>query len=145
MAFQVNTEKQKHDLKAMVLGFFFFLERTGLAQLEWLGRLLRRACWSDWSRACSQFCFQNVKFMQLQVESFTIQNGPVPCQFEFINKPDEESYCKRWLNANPSRGFLLPGKASVPRFLVAGLGNTLLYLCSFPGMSCLFLSVSLSA
>lgn len=24
MAFQVNTEKQKHDLKAMVLGFFFF-------------------------------------------------------------------------------------------------------------------------
>uniref|UniRef100_A0A4X1VQZ0 Type II inositol 1,4,5-trisphosphate 5-phosphatase n=1 Tax=Sus scrofa TaxID=9823 RepID=A0A4X1VQZ0_PIG len=55
-----------------------------------------------------EFCFQNVKFMQLQVESFTIQNGPVPCQFEFINKPDEESYCKRWLNANPSRGFLLP-------------------------------------
>uniref|UniRef100_A0A8C3W2J1 phosphoinositide 5-phosphatase n=1 Tax=Catagonus wagneri TaxID=51154 RepID=A0A8C3W2J1_9CETA len=55
-----------------------------------------------------EFCFQNVKFMQLQVESFTIRNGPVPCQFEFINKPDEESYCKRWLNANPSRGFLLP-------------------------------------
>ncbi|XP_037683598.1 type II inositol 1,4,5-trisphosphate 5-phosphatase isoform X3 [Choloepus didactylus] len=55
-----------------------------------------------------EFCFQNVKYMQLQVESFTIHNGQVPCQFEFINKPDEESYCKQWLNANPSRGFLLP-------------------------------------
>ncbi|XP_064137817.1 type II inositol 1,4,5-trisphosphate 5-phosphatase isoform X2 [Loxodonta africana] len=55
-----------------------------------------------------EFCFQNVKYMQLQVESFRIRNGQVPCQFEFINKPDEESYCKQWLNANPSRGFLLP-------------------------------------
>nr|XP_039330226.1 type II inositol 1,4,5-trisphosphate 5-phosphatase isoform X3 [Saimiri boliviensis boliviensis] len=51
---------------------------------------------------------ENVKYMQLQVESFTIHNGQVPCHFEFINKPDEESYCKQWLNANPSRGFLLP-------------------------------------
>ncbi|XP_053753282.1 type II inositol 1,4,5-trisphosphate 5-phosphatase isoform X3 [Panthera pardus] len=55
-----------------------------------------------------EFCFQNVKYMQLQVQSFIIHNGQVPCQFEFINKPDEESYCKQWLNANPSRGFLLP-------------------------------------
>uniref|UniRef100_A0A8D2ATN3 Type II inositol 1,4,5-trisphosphate 5-phosphatase n=1 Tax=Sciurus vulgaris TaxID=55149 RepID=A0A8D2ATN3_SCIVU len=55
-----------------------------------------------------EFCFQNVKYMQLQIESFTIHNGQVPCQFEFINKPGEESFCKQWLNANPSRGFLLP-------------------------------------
>ncbi|XP_064349809.1 type II inositol 1,4,5-trisphosphate 5-phosphatase isoform X3 [Camelus dromedarius] len=54
---------------------------------------------------------ENVKYMQLQVESFTIQNGQVPCQFEFINKPNEESYCKQWLHANPSRGFLLPNTA----------------------------------
>ncbi|XP_059945514.1 type II inositol 1,4,5-trisphosphate 5-phosphatase isoform X2 [Mesoplodon densirostris] len=54
---------------------------------------------------------ENVKYMQLQIESFTIQNGQVPCQFEFINKPDEESYCKQWLSANPSRGFLLPDSA----------------------------------
>ncbi|XP_069864877.1 type II inositol 1,4,5-trisphosphate 5-phosphatase isoform X1 [Dipodomys merriami] len=60
-----------------------------------------------------EFCFQNVKYMQLQVESFTIHNGQVPCQFEFINKPDEESYCKQWLNANPSRGFLLPDSVIV--------------------------------
>uniref|UniRef100_A0A8C6QFC8 Type II inositol 1,4,5-trisphosphate 5-phosphatase n=1 Tax=Nannospalax galili TaxID=1026970 RepID=A0A8C6QFC8_NANGA len=55
-----------------------------------------------------EFCFENVRYMQLQVESFTIHNGQVPCQFEFINKPDEVSYCKQWLSANPSRGFLLP-------------------------------------
>ncbi|XP_054427971.1 type II inositol 1,4,5-trisphosphate 5-phosphatase isoform X4 [Pteronotus mesoamericanus] len=55
-----------------------------------------------------EFCFQDVKYMELQVESFRIHNGQVPCQFEFINKPDEESYCKPWLNVNPSRGFLLP-------------------------------------
>ncbi|XP_068395657.1 type II inositol 1,4,5-trisphosphate 5-phosphatase isoform X4 [Eschrichtius robustus] len=58
-----------------------------------------------------EFCFQSVKYMQLQVESFTIRNGQVPCQFEFINKPDEVSYCKQWLRANPSRGFLLPDSA----------------------------------
>uniref|UniRef100_A0A8C6EPL6 phosphoinositide 5-phosphatase n=1 Tax=Marmota marmota marmota TaxID=9994 RepID=A0A8C6EPL6_MARMA len=55
-----------------------------------------------------EFCFQNVKYMQLQVESFTIHNGQVPCQFEFINKPGENSFCKQWLSANPSKGFLLP-------------------------------------
>lgn len=55
-----------------------------------------------------EFCFENVKYMQLQTQSFTIHNGQVPCQFEFINKPDEESYCKQWLTAKPSRGFLLP-------------------------------------
>lgn len=68
----------------------------------------RRGHWPDWPRACPQFCFQNVKYMHLQVESFTIRNGQVPCQFEFISKPNEESYCKQWLRASPSRGFLLP-------------------------------------
>ncbi|XP_063274825.1 type II inositol 1,4,5-trisphosphate 5-phosphatase isoform X1 [Prinia subflava] len=51
--------------------------------------------------------FKDVKYMQLQVERFTIHNGQVPCQFEFISKPDEETYCKKWLTANPSKGFLL--------------------------------------
>ncbi|XP_060062163.1 type II inositol 1,4,5-trisphosphate 5-phosphatase isoform X2 [Erinaceus europaeus] len=58
-----------------------------------------------------EFCFQNVKYMELQVQSFTIHNGQVPCQFEFINKPHEDSYCKQWLSANPSRGFLFPDSA----------------------------------
>uniref|UniRef100_A0A8C6JAH6 phosphoinositide 5-phosphatase n=1 Tax=Melopsittacus undulatus TaxID=13146 RepID=A0A8C6JAH6_MELUD len=57
-----------------------------------------------------EFHFEDVKYMQLQVERFTIRNGQVPCQFEFISKPDEESYCKEWLIANPSKGFLLSGE-----------------------------------
>nr|XP_020656276.1 type II inositol 1,4,5-trisphosphate 5-phosphatase isoform X1 [Pogona vitticeps] len=55
-----------------------------------------------------EFLFKDVKYMQLRTESFTVQNGPVPCQFEFISKPDEDAYCKPWLRANPSKGFLLP-------------------------------------
>nr|XP_030146075.3 type II inositol 1,4,5-trisphosphate 5-phosphatase isoform X3 [Taeniopygia guttata] len=51
--------------------------------------------------------FEDVKYMQLQVERITIRNGQVPCQFQFISKPDEETYCKEWLTANPSKGFLL--------------------------------------
>uniref|UniRef100_A0A803VZC2 phosphoinositide 5-phosphatase n=2 Tax=Ficedula albicollis TaxID=59894 RepID=A0A803VZC2_FICAL len=51
--------------------------------------------------------FEDVKYMQLQVERFTIRNGQVPCQFEFISKPDEKTYCKAWLTANPCKGFLL--------------------------------------
>ncbi|XP_058712562.1 type II inositol 1,4,5-trisphosphate 5-phosphatase isoform X2 [Poecile atricapillus] len=53
-----------------------------------------------------EICFKDVKYMQLQVERFTIRNGQVPCQFEFISKPDEVTYCKRWLTANPTNGFL---------------------------------------
>ncbi|KAM3657715.1 type II inositol 1,4,5-trisphosphate 5-phosphatase isoform 2-T2 [Ammospiza maritima maritima] len=51
--------------------------------------------------------FKDVKYMKLQVERFTIRNGQVPCQFEFISKPDESTYCKEWLTANPCKGFLL--------------------------------------
>ncbi|XP_058675706.1 type II inositol 1,4,5-trisphosphate 5-phosphatase isoform X2 [Ammospiza caudacuta] len=51
--------------------------------------------------------FKDVKYMKLQVERFTIRNGQVPCQFEFISKPDEKTYCKEWLTANPCKGFLL--------------------------------------
>ncbi|XP_068015479.1 type II inositol 1,4,5-trisphosphate 5-phosphatase isoform X1 [Melanerpes formicivorus] len=54
-----------------------------------------------------EFHFEDVKYMQLQVEKFTIHNGPVPCQFEFISKLNEETYCKEWLIANPSKGFLM--------------------------------------
>ncbi|XP_069080078.1 type II inositol 1,4,5-trisphosphate 5-phosphatase isoform X1 [Pleurodeles waltl] len=61
-----------------------------------------------------EFHFSNVKFMQLQVQSFTIHNdGQVACQFEFINKLDEPRYCKPWLIANPSKGFLMQGSETV--------------------------------
>ncbi|KAM9320536.1 type II inositol 1,4,5-trisphosphate 5-phosphatase-like [Gastrophryne carolinensis] len=57
-----------------------------------------------------EFHFKDVKYMQLQVQTFNIINdGQVACQFEFINKLDELSYSKTWLRANPSKGFLTPG------------------------------------
>ncbi|XP_006007184.1 type II inositol 1,4,5-trisphosphate 5-phosphatase isoform X3 [Latimeria chalumnae] len=56
------------------------------------------------------FHFKDVKFMQLQVQTFEVHNdGQVPCQFEFIKKLDEPSYCKPWLVANPCKGFLAQG------------------------------------
>uniref|UniRef100_A0A5S6P6H0 phosphoinositide 5-phosphatase n=1 Tax=Xenopus tropicalis TaxID=8364 RepID=A0A5S6P6H0_XENTR len=66
------------------------------------------------SAALSQreFHFKDVKYRQLQVQTFTIHNdGQVACQFEFIRKLDEESYSKPWLRANPSKGFLTPGSS----------------------------------
>ncbi|KAM4795769.1 type II inositol 1,4,5-trisphosphate 5-phosphatase [Rhinophrynus dorsalis] len=57
-----------------------------------------------------EFHFKDVKYMQLQVQTFTIHNdGQVACQFEFISKLDESFYSKPWLRANPSKGFLTPG------------------------------------
>ncbi|XP_063810399.1 type II inositol 1,4,5-trisphosphate 5-phosphatase isoform X2 [Pseudophryne corroboree] len=57
-----------------------------------------------------EFHFKDVKYMQLQVRTFTIHNdGQVACQFQFISKLDEPSYSKLWLRANPSKGFLTPG------------------------------------
>lgn len=77
--------------------------------------------------------------MQLHVERFTIRNGQVPCQFEFISKPDEETYCKEWLIANPCKGFLLSGELLLVCLMLilspSGLvSSTLLRaLCLFAG------------
>ncbi|XP_046892778.1 type II inositol 1,4,5-trisphosphate 5-phosphatase isoform X1 [Hypomesus transpacificus] len=57
-----------------------------------------------------EFHFKDVKYMQHQAETLTLHNdGQVPCQFEFIQKPDEPTYCKPWLTANPSKGFIAQG------------------------------------
>lgn len=49
--------------------------------------------------------------MQHQAETLSLYNdGQVPCQFEFIQKPNESTYCKPWLTANPSKGFIAQGK-----------------------------------
>ncbi|XP_067862532.1 type II inositol 1,4,5-trisphosphate 5-phosphatase isoform X2 [Heptranchias perlo] len=58
----------------------------------------------------TEFHFENVKFMQLQVQTLIIENtGLVPCQFEFITKLDESSYCKPWFSATPNKGILTEG------------------------------------
>ncbi|XP_034037646.1 inositol polyphosphate 5-phosphatase OCRL isoform X2 [Thalassophryne amazonica] len=58
-----------------------------------------------------EFTFENVKFRQLQKERFLIKNdGQVPCHFVFIPKLNDTQYCKPWLRAEPSDGFLEPNE-----------------------------------
>ncbi|XP_019896935.3 type II inositol 1,4,5-trisphosphate 5-phosphatase isoform X1 [Esox lucius] len=60
-----------------------------------------------------EFNFKDVKFMQHQAETLTLYNdGQVPCQFEFIQKLDEPTYCKPWLTANPPKGFIAQGASA---------------------------------
>uniref|UniRef100_A0A669F3U9 phosphoinositide 5-phosphatase n=1 Tax=Oreochromis niloticus TaxID=8128 RepID=A0A669F3U9_ORENI len=57
-----------------------------------------------------EFHFKDVKFMQHQAETLSLLNdGQVPCQFEFIPKPNELTYSKPWLTANPPKGFIAQG------------------------------------
>uniref|UniRef100_A0A3P9HVD0 phosphoinositide 5-phosphatase n=1 Tax=Oryzias latipes TaxID=8090 RepID=A0A3P9HVD0_ORYLA len=57
----------------------------------------------------TEFFFIDVKFRQLQRERFLITNdGQVPCHFAFIPKCNQSQYCKSWLRAEPSDGFLEP-------------------------------------
>ncbi|TNN89132.1 Type II inositol 1,4,5-trisphosphate 5-phosphatase [Liparis tanakae] len=57
-----------------------------------------------------EFHFKDVKYMQQQTETLSLFNdGQVPCQFEFIQKPNEPTYCKPWLTANPPKGFIAEG------------------------------------
>lgn len=59
-----------------------------------------------------QFTFENVKFRQLQRDRLVIANdGQVPCHFAFIPKLNDSQYCKSWLRAEPSDGFLEPSKS----------------------------------
>uniref|UniRef100_A0A1A8BEF9 phosphoinositide 5-phosphatase n=1 Tax=Nothobranchius kadleci TaxID=1051664 RepID=A0A1A8BEF9_NOTKA len=54
-----------------------------------------------------EFHFKDVKFMEHQAETLKLFNdGQVPCQFEFIRKPNEATYSKPWLTANPPKGFI---------------------------------------
>lgn len=58
-----------------------------------------------------EFTFENVKFRQLQRQSFIITNdGQVACTFAFIPKLNDSLYCKPWLRAEPSEGVLDPNE-----------------------------------
>ena len=64
--------------------------------------------------------FGTVKFIQPCQQTLAIANtGQVPVQFEFIQKPGQKSYCKPWLKAEPSSGFIMPG-------IKAEMGNNVL-------------------
>ncbi|XP_013876705.1 type II inositol 1,4,5-trisphosphate 5-phosphatase isoform X1 [Austrofundulus limnaeus] len=57
-----------------------------------------------------EFHFKDVKYMQHRAETLSLFNdGQVPCQFEFIQKPNESTYSKPWLTANPPKGFIAQG------------------------------------
>ncbi|XP_045901502.1 type II inositol 1,4,5-trisphosphate 5-phosphatase isoform X2 [Micropterus dolomieu] len=71
---------------------------------------MENECIPSVTLAKREFHFQDVKFMQHQAETLSIINdGQVPCQFEFIQKPNEPTYCKPWLTANPPKGFIAQG------------------------------------
>ncbi|XP_049622613.1 inositol polyphosphate 5-phosphatase OCRL [Suncus etruscus] len=58
-----------------------------------------------------EFIFKNVKFRQLQKETFQItNNGQVACHFSFIPKLNDSQYCKPWLRAEPFEGYLEPNE-----------------------------------
>lgn len=59
----------------------------------------------------TEIVFSNVQFMESQIKELTVANtGQVPVQFEFINKLDETTYCKEWLQIQPYTSFIEPGK-----------------------------------
>ncbi|KAM9798129.1 type II inositol 1,4,5-trisphosphate 5-phosphatase [Neosynchiropus ocellatus] len=61
-----------------------------------------------------EFHFNDVKYMEHQAQRLSLFNdGQVPCQFEFIQKPNESTYCKAWLTANPQKGFIAQGVSVV--------------------------------
>ncbi|XP_068106092.1 inositol polyphosphate 5-phosphatase OCRL isoform X2 [Hyperolius riggenbachi] len=59
-----------------------------------------------------EFKFERVRFRQLQIEKFHIQNdGQVTCHFSFIPKLNDTQYCKPWLRAEPCEGYLEPNES----------------------------------
>ncbi|KAE8289065.1 Type II inositol 1,4,5-trisphosphate 5-phosphatase [Larimichthys crocea] len=71
---------------------------------------MENECIPSVTLAKQEFHFKDVKYMQHQAETLSLFNdGQVPCQFEFIQKPNEPTYCKPWLTANPPKGFIAQG------------------------------------
>ncbi|XP_064627898.1 type II inositol 1,4,5-trisphosphate 5-phosphatase-like isoform X2 [Lineus longissimus] len=63
--------------------------------------------------------FKDVMFIEPQCQHITIANtGQVPVQFEFINKLDDDSYCKPWLLIRPPKRFIMPGESCEVEFEV---------------------------
>ncbi|XP_026227170.1 type II inositol 1,4,5-trisphosphate 5-phosphatase isoform X2 [Anabas testudineus] len=71
---------------------------------------MENECIPSVSLSQREFDFKDVKFMQHKAQTLSLFNdGQVPCQFEFIQKPNEPTYCKPWLTANPYKGFIAQG------------------------------------
>ncbi|XP_041351900.1 inositol polyphosphate 5-phosphatase OCRL-like [Gigantopelta aegis] len=59
-----------------------------------------------------EFVFKDVKFLELKTQSLSVANiGQVPVNLEFINKLNDETFCKPWLRVSPCKHILLPGES----------------------------------
>uniref|UniRef100_A0A8B9JNP2 phosphoinositide 5-phosphatase n=1 Tax=Astyanax mexicanus TaxID=7994 RepID=A0A8B9JNP2_ASTMX len=106
----LRTSDHKPVSSVMQIGIKVVNEEAYKKTLEEIVRSLDKLeneCIPSVTLSQREFHFNDVKFMQHRAETLTIHNdGQVPCQFEFIQKLDEPAYCKPWLTANPSKGFL---------------------------------------
>ncbi|RWS08740.1 inositol polyphosphate 5-phosphatase OCRL-1-like protein [Dinothrombium tinctorium] len=58
-----------------------------------------------------EISFGSLSFRDCVTEFLTIANtGQVPVKFEFIKKPNHDSYCKEWLQIKPYTRMLMPGE-----------------------------------
>uniref|UniRef100_A0A8B9R876 phosphoinositide 5-phosphatase n=1 Tax=Astyanax mexicanus TaxID=7994 RepID=A0A8B9R876_ASTMX len=113
----LRTSDHKPVSSVMQIGIKVVNEEAYKKTLEEIVRSLDKLeneCIPSVTLSQREFHFNDVKFMQHRAETLTIHNdGQVPCQFEFIQKLDEPAYCKPWLTANPSKGFLAQGDSVV--------------------------------
>ena len=59
----------------------------------------------------TEVSFGTVKFREHTAREIIVANtGEVPVCFEFINKINEDQYCKDWLTVTPCRSNIDPGK-----------------------------------
>ncbi|XP_055887832.1 inositol polyphosphate 5-phosphatase OCRL-like [Biomphalaria glabrata] len=58
----------------------------------------------------TELIFKDVKFVEPQVQVVTVANvGQIPVEFEFINKLDDQTYCRPWLKATPCKSIIEAG------------------------------------
>ncbi|KAH9491544.1 hypothetical protein Btru_030906 [Bulinus truncatus] len=58
----------------------------------------------------TELVFKDVKFIESQVQVVTVANvGQIPVEFEFINKLDDQTYCRPWLKATPCKSIIEAG------------------------------------
>jgi len=71
---------------------------------------LENECLPQVSVDKTDVCFDQVIFREPVVRYLTIANtGQVVVLFSFLKKPNQTSYCKDWLRANPCSGKIRPG------------------------------------
>uniref|UniRef100_A0A673X3N5 phosphoinositide 5-phosphatase n=1 Tax=Salmo trutta TaxID=8032 RepID=A0A673X3N5_SALTR len=109
----LNTSDHKPVSSLLEMGIKLVNEESYKKTFEEIVRSLDKMeneCIPSVTLSRREFHFKDVKFMQHQAETLTLFNdGQVPCQFEFIQKLDEPTYCKPWLTANPAKGFIAQG------------------------------------